>query len=60
MVTIGINYIQDGTEFAVLLYDHKHISHEIAVSAIKQTHASKRQKRLALTVLENLKRQKES
>ena len=48
------------SEFAILLYDHGHITHETAVSATQQTHASKKQKRLALVTLETLKRHKES
>jgi predicted nucleic acid-binding protein len=56
---IGLKIAGSG-EFTILLYDHGRISNEMAVSAIKQTHASKKQKRLALVTLETLKRYKES
>lgn len=46
------------SEFAVLLYDQGQITHHSAVTAIQRTHASKRQKRLAITMLETLKRLK--
>ena len=47
------------SEFAVFLYDEGRISYEKSVNAIRQTHASKAQKRSAMIVLENLKRRKE-
>jgi hypothetical protein len=43
-----------------MLYDHGHITYETAVIAIKQTHAGKKQKRLALITLETLTRHKEN
>jgi predicted nucleic acid-binding protein len=52
--------IVGSAEFAILLYDQGKITTKTAVSAIQQTHASKKQKRLGLTILENLKRLKES
>ena len=51
--------IVGSNEFTILLYDHGRIAYETAVSAIQQTHASKKQKRLALVTLETLKRIKE-
>ncbi|MFQ5420350.1 MAG: hypothetical protein ACE5EY_08300 [Anaerolineae bacterium] len=54
-----LNIVGSG-EFAILLYDHGYITYETAVSALQQTHASKKQKRLALVTLETLKRHKES
>jgi len=47
-------------EFTILLYDHGRITYEAASTAIRQTHASKKQKRLALVTLETLKRYKEN
>lgn len=47
------------SEFAVFLYDKGRISYEKSADAIRQTHASKAQKRDAMIVLENLKRRKE-
>lgn len=47
-------------EFAVLLYDHGRITYKAASAAIRQTHASKKQKRLALVALETLNRYKEN
>ncbi|MCP4422050.1 MAG: hypothetical protein GY805_36010 [Chloroflexi bacterium] len=55
----GLKIVGSG-EFAILSYDHGLITQETAVSAIKQTHASKKQKRLALVTLETLSRHKES
>jgi len=46
------------SELAILFYEHGRITYEITVTAIRQTHASKKQKRLALTTLETLKRLK--
>ena len=52
--------IVGSSEFVVLLYDHGRITHEVAVSSIRQTHASEKLRRLALVTLETLKRHKES
>jgi hypothetical protein len=43
----------------VLLYDHGRITYDSAGKAIQQTHASKRLKRNALVLLEELKRHKD-
>jgi predicted nucleic acid-binding protein len=52
--------IVGSSEFAILLYDHERVTYETAVSAIRQTHAGEKLKRLALVTLETLKRHKES
>lgn len=55
--SVGLHVI--GTsEFAVLLFDHNRLSYTAATDAIKQTHASKKQKRDAMVVLETLVRRK--
>jgi|GEM_PF-831806 predicted nucleic acid-binding protein len=46
------------TEIAVLLYDKDRISFTKAMEAIKKTHASRKQKRQSMIVLERLKRVK--
>ncbi len=48
--------IVGSNDLAIFLYDHERISYETAVSAIQHTHASKKQKRLAHTTLETLRR----
>lgn len=45
-------------EFIVLLFDHNLLSYDSAVDAMRQTHASKKQKREGLFVLESLARRK--
>jgi len=53
----GLNVV--GTsELIILLYDHGRISHEQAQNALQLIHASKKQKRTALTTLEVLVRKK--
>lgn len=55
--SVGLKVI--GTaEFIVLLFDHGHINYTAATDAVKQTQASKRQKRDALVALESLMRHK--
>jgi len=46
------------SEFIVLLLDHGKLSFEEAVEALKQNHASKKQKQEAIVVLEILRRRK--
>jgi predicted nucleic acid-binding protein len=55
----GLNVV-GSSELAILLYDHGHVTYDTAVIAIRQTHASKNQKRLALSALETLRRLKEN
>jgi predicted nucleic acid-binding protein len=55
---VGLKVI-GSSESAVLLYDHGWITFDTAASAIRQTHASRKQKRLALVTLETLRRSKE-
>ncbi|HFQ93121.1 MAG TPA: hypothetical protein ENK32_03860 [Anaerolineae bacterium] len=53
----GLNVV--GTsELIIFLYDYGRISHEQAKNALQLTHASKKQKRTALTTLEILVRKK--
>jgi hypothetical protein len=52
---VGLKIV-GSSELVILLYDQERISFETAVSAVQRTHASKPQKRLALTTLETLKR----
>jgi predicted nucleic acid-binding protein len=55
--SVGLKVV--GTaEFVVLLFDQGQISYDDAVNAIKQTHASKNQKRDALIVMEMVARRK--
>lgn len=46
-------------EMTILLFDQARLSYETAIDAIQQTHASKKQKRAALILLETLARRKE-
>lgn len=56
--SLGLQVV-GSAEMAILLYDHGRLSYELAVTAIQQTHASKKQERIALVFLQELSRRKE-
>lgn len=56
--SLGLQVV-GSAELTILLYDHDRLSYDLAIEAIQQTHASKKQKRVGLMFLEALSRRKE-
>jgi predicted nucleic acid-binding protein len=56
--SLGLQVV-GSAELTIILFDQGRLSYELAIAAIQQTHASKKQKREALIFLEALARRKE-
>lgn len=56
--SLGLQVV-GSAELTILLYDHDRLSYDLAIEAIQQTHASKKQKRVGHMFLEALSRRKE-